>query len=332
MPIKKLPPAAALVIAVLYVFLLVFPLCAQEPESAAADSGNAAQSAELSPPLNPKTGFPEITRKPFIMINEGITFSQVTRIEKQKEYSRSNFVRQNYLIGAYCSAQTMHLMPLDLQLRAAVYYPFYHTFNGMRQYPKQTILYAFDVFSGPVLQMNMWNYLRVNLSAGLHYMYQLSDEYHLHYLGGAAAGGLELPVAWHWTALINGIFSLDYPNLGTNRRVQPYNYAWSYQLSVGVRYSKKGANKYSYIGSKKRAAQMEMQPAAIQSDDAAAAQIQSKSQNAQDESFPNDARNSAAGGVSADDSAESAADSTEINAATEEFASPNEAEMISAEE
>lgn len=169
MLIKKIAGCSSVIFVVWYAFLFVFPLCAYAQDTVAKDRENTEPYAETSlHPLNPKTGFPEIIQKPFLMINEGITFSQVTRIEKQTEHNRSNFVRQNYLIGAYCSAQTTHVMPLNLQLRAAVYYPFYHTFNGMRQFPKQTILYAFDVFLGPIMQMNMWNYLRVNLSAGLH--------------------------------------------------------------------------------------------------------------------------------------------------------------------
>lgn len=202
-------------------------------------------SAETGVELNPRTGFPEIKQKPFLMFNEGLSFAQVTRLSKQEE--RSNFVWQDYLIGAHFDVVTENFKPLDLMLRVSAFYPFYHTFNGMQQYSKQTILYAFDLFAGPVIQATMWNYVRLNLAAGLHYMYQLSDEYHLHYLGGAVIAGIELPVAWHWTVLLDGTFSLDYPNFGTNRRMQPYDYAWQYHLDFGIRYSKRARNQYSYI-------------------------------------------------------------------------------------
>ena len=60
--------------------------------------------------------------------------------------------------------------------------PFYNTFNEMQQFPKQTILYAFDVFTGPAFKTNIKEYIRFTLTPGIHYMYQLSDEYHLNYL------------------------------------------------------------------------------------------------------------------------------------------------------
>ena len=42
-----------------------------------------------------------------------------------------------------------------------------------------------------------------------------------------------------------------YGNLGTNARMEPYNFVWQYQVAVGVRYSRKSPNKYSYIPSKR---------------------------------------------------------------------------------
>lgn len=217
----------------------------------AAGAQQAAESGQVADEdLDPRTGFPKITEKPFVMFDEGLSFAQITRISKQE--GRSNFVWQDYLIGAHVAMMTENIKPFDLMLRVSAFYPFYHTFNGMQQYPKQTILYAFDLFSGPVIQANMWNYVRINFSAGLHYMYQLTDEYHLHYLGLGLFVGLELPVAWHWTILLDGTAALDYPNLGTNGIMQPYDYAWQYHVNFGVRYSKNGANQYSYIHSKKR--------------------------------------------------------------------------------
>ena len=226
---------------------VVLLLCA----FAAGAQQAAGSGQEADEDLDPRTGFPKITAKPFVMFDEGVSFALVTRILKQE--GRSNFVWQDYLIGAHFAMMTENIKPFDLMLRVSAFYPFYHTFNGMQQYPSQTILYAFDLFSGPVIQANMWNYVRINLSAGLHYMYQLTDEYHLHYLGLGLFVGLELPVAWHWTILLDGTAALDYPNLGTNSIMQPYDYAWQYHVNFGVRYSKKGANQYSYIHSKRRA-------------------------------------------------------------------------------
>ena len=78
-------------------------------------------------------------------------------------------------------------------------------------------------------------------------MYQLSDEYHYHYLGLGLLAGFDLPVAHRWNIIVNGGFDLDYPNLGTNKHVQPFDYSWQYHFDVGVRYSRKKTNKYSYV-------------------------------------------------------------------------------------
>lgn len=195
--------------------------------------------------IDSKTGFPKIKQRPFIMFNEGAAYTIITRLEKQEK--RSNFVRQNHLVGLFFSAQTENMKPVNSMIRIAAYYPFFNTFNGMRQYPKQTILYAFDLLAAPMIQADMWKYVRLNFAGGLHYMYQLTDEYHMNYLGGGLLAGVELPLARRWTILTDGTATLDYPNLGTNRIVQPFDFAWQYNVSVGLRYSKKGENKYAYI-------------------------------------------------------------------------------------
>ena len=200
---------------------------------------------EAADEIDSKTGFPKIKQRPFIMFNEGAAYTLITRLEKQDK--RSNFVRQNHLAGLFFSLQTENMKPVNSMIRIAAYYPFFNTFNGMQQYPKQTILYAFDLLVAPMIQADMWKYVRLNFAGGLHYMYQLTDEYHMNYLGGGLLAGVELPLARRWTILTDGTATLDYPNLGTNRLVQPFDFAWQYNVSVGVRYSKKGENKYAYI-------------------------------------------------------------------------------------
>ena len=90
------------------------------------------------------------------------------------------------------------MKPVNSMIRVAAYYPFFNTFNGMQQFPKQPILYAFDLFAAPMLQADMWKYVRLNFAGGLHYMYQLTDEYHMNYLGGGLLAGVELPFAKRW--------------------------------------------------------------------------------------------------------------------------------------
>ncbi|MGP1458774.1 MAG: hypothetical protein ACTTKL_05635 [Treponema sp.] len=195
--------------------------------------------------LDEKTGFPAIKKRPFVMFNEGVSYTLLTRLEKQDK--RSNFVRQNHLAGLYFSVQSENMKPVNSMIRVAAYYPFFNTFNGMQQFPKQPILYAFDLLAAPMFQADMWKYVRLNFAGGLHYMYQLTDEYHMNYLGGGLLAGLELPLAKRWTILTDGTVTVDYPNLGTNRIVQPFDLAWQYNVNVGVRYSRRGENKYSYL-------------------------------------------------------------------------------------
>lgn len=233
--------------------LLIFPAFSQETnlfETSTSDDHN-----DTNVEINEKTGFPKIKAKPFVMFNEGIAMAQVTRI--QTVSGRSNFVWQNDMIGAFFQIQTRNMKPLNSVIRTSVFYPFYNKFNEVKQFPKQTILYAFDLFAGPILETDMWKYVRLKFGLGLHYMYQLSDEYHLNYLGGGALAGLELPIEPRWTILLDGTFSFDYPNFGTNRLVQPYDYSWQYQLNLGVRYSVKGKNRYSYIRQSAKSLQKE---------------------------------------------------------------------------
>ena len=164
----------------------------------------------------------------------------------QKQNDRSNFVWQNYFVGACLTLQAENIRYINPMFRIAAYYPFYNTFNGMQQFPKQTILYAFDVFTGPAFKTNIKD-IRFTLTPEIHYMYQLSDEYHLNYLGGGISAGIEHPVARHWSILNNGKITFDYANSGTNKDIQNFDISYQYQASIGVRYSKKGYSRRACI-------------------------------------------------------------------------------------
>lgn len=221
---------------------------AEEPDGEGeGDEVSGLDEDENAEPGEPKLSFPKIATKPFLIFNYGVTYSQVTRIVYQDEYSRSNFVYQNHLIGLSFEARSVNIKPVDSVLRLAVYYPFYNTFNGMNQPSKQVILYAFDLFWGPYFLADMWKYVYVNFAIGPHFLYQLSDEYHHVEFGGAVLIGVELPLARRWTLLMNGLASLDYGNLGSNRNISPYDLVYNYQLEFGFRYSRKSTHEYSYL-------------------------------------------------------------------------------------
>lgn len=178
--------------------------------------------------------------------NEGVSFAQITRIEVME--TRSNFVRENYLIGAFVNCKTDDFWLFDLELQLSAYYPFKTTFNGMQQFPKNQLNYAFDMFFGAVYSYDTFKYVLLDASLGLHYMYQLTDEYHLNYVGLGFQGTLEFPIAKKWTIINNYFFSYDNANLGSNRKVQLFDASYQYHIELGVRYSKKVTNEYYYLG------------------------------------------------------------------------------------
>ena len=50
---------------------------------------------------------------PSLVFTEGATFNQITRIEVLE--NRSNFVRENFLVGAYFNVSTADLWLLDFE-------------------------------------------------------------------------------------------------------------------------------------------------------------------------------------------------------------------------
>lgn len=200
--------------------------------------------------LDPLTGFPVIEDKPFVVYNEGLATSWVTRVMKQS--GRSNFVFSDFLAGAYFGITARNMEPMDLTVRLTAYYPLSSKFNGHPQVSSSPLHYALDLYVAPTLRLTMWNYVYINLSGGLHFFFQNSERWNYIDLGIGGLAGLELPLSRRWTILIDGIASYDYGNFGTNRNLEPYNHVWQYQLSLGVRYSRAGENQYSYIDSRRK--------------------------------------------------------------------------------
>ena len=180
-----------------------------------------------------------------VTFDEGVSFAQVTRIEKLDD--RSNFVRENLMIGAYFTTRTVGLPLVDLQLDVSAYYPFYQAFNGMQQQPRNVVNYAFDGYLAAYYNYDWFKYVIITGSLGMHYMYQLTDEWYMHYLGLGLSVGLELPVSQGWTIVNRNYFSYDNANLGNNKLIQPFYASYQYHINLGVRYSRRVRNEYSYI-------------------------------------------------------------------------------------
>jgi hypothetical protein len=183
--------------------------------------------------------------KLFFLLNEGLTASKLTRIIKQS--GRSNFVFEDFMTGLYFGMETVNLKPLDCFFRFSLYYPLSFTFNKVPQIPKNIIRYASDLMVGPVFNIDFWRWVQFNLEPALHLLYQNSDRWNYINLGIAGRAGLEVPLFEKWTVLLNGVFSFDYGNLGSNAVMEPYDIVYQYQIDFGIRYSKRQANTQPYV-------------------------------------------------------------------------------------
>ena len=180
-----------------------------------------------------------------VTFDEGVSYAQVTRVEKLTD--RSNFVRENMMIGAYFTTKTVGLPIADLQLDISAYYPIYQAFNGMEQKTRNVMNYAVDSYFAINGTLDTFKYFLITGSLGMHYMYQLTDEWHMHYLGLGITTGIELPISKGWTIVNRNFFSYDNANLGNNKLVQPFYAAYQYHINLGIRYSRRVRNEYSYI-------------------------------------------------------------------------------------
>lgn len=226
---------------ILFLLLIPFSLLAQEiPEPQQEETSDISIVKESNP-------FLDFFINPWytISFNEGASYAQITRIEIIK--NRSNFVRETFLAGAFVNAKTDNLSFIDLVIQLGAYYPFYNAFNGMEQFPKNTILYAFDSYFGAVYSFDALKYILIDISLGMHFMYQLTDEYHMCYLGLGTLNTIEFPVTKNWTIVNNYFFSYDNANLGSNKNVQKFNAAYQYHIDLGFRYSRKSPNPYYYF-------------------------------------------------------------------------------------
>ncbi|MCR4741785.1 MAG: hypothetical protein K5866_02785 [Treponema sp.] len=209
------------------------------------ESSQNQDKEESEDPTRPLLVFPKLN----LIFDEGITYCQLTRIERQED--RSNFVRENFMAGAYFNLQTVDLSFFDFTFGVSAYYPFYQAFNGMKQKPKNMFNYAIDTYTGIVITEEFFKMVKIDLSLGMHYMYQLTDEYHMNYLGLGTQAAFILPITKNWSIVERNIITFDNANLGSNKNIQPFDGSFQYHFNLGVSYSKKVLNKYYYIDTSK---------------------------------------------------------------------------------
>jgi hypothetical protein len=210
------------------------PIIAAEPEPAGEEPPAPGLAADT--PASPK--------HPFVF-SEGVAASWLTRIIKQT--GRSNFVFGDFLPGLYFSMKMANFNLLTPMIRLAAYYPLESTFNKIPQPAKTPLHYAADLFAAPNFELDMIKYARFNLAPGLHLFFLNSERWNYLNVGVAGLAGVELPLTRGWTVLINGMVSLDNGNLGGNRNMEPFDIVYQYQVDIGIRYSKKAPNEFSYI-------------------------------------------------------------------------------------
>ncbi|MCR5045654.1 MAG: hypothetical protein K6A42_03660, partial [Treponema sp.] len=127
------------------------------------------------------------------------------------------------------------------------YYPYAYTFNKVKQVTKQTLLYNFDLFTGVKFSMNFWDWVTVSAKPGAHLLYQLHDQWHYVHIGAGLGLEAEAPISSRWSFNIGGIWTWDNANIGSNRRMRPFDYSWEYQAQIGFRYSKNKLNIKSFV-------------------------------------------------------------------------------------
>jgi len=203
------------------------------------------KSEEVEDPTKPSLSIPKIQ----IVMDEGVSYCQITRIEKQKE--RNNFVRENMMVGAYYNIQTVDFSFFDFLFNLSAYYPVYYAFNGMKQKTRNMFNYGISTFFGTTFTDDFFKMVDITGSLGMHYMYQLTDEWHMHYIGLSGNLGLVWPLTNKWALVNNNFFSFDNANIGKNKNIQPFDGSYSYHIDFGVRYSPRVLNKYYYIDTSK---------------------------------------------------------------------------------
>ena len=222
-------------------FLLIFSICAQEQ----ASEENSEQKEE---------------KKFYILFDEGFSYSKITRIVKQQE--KSNYVFEDYLVGAFLTAHTEYFWPFNPLMRISAYVPFSTEFNNTEQARKR-FGWLVDGFLGVEFKGSIQGWVNSRFGPGLHFNYEYADRFDYMSVGVAGYINVELPVSYNWTVLLDGVGSYDFlGNLGTNKYVEYYDHVWQWQTGVGIRYSSKGHNVKNYCG--QTAEQVEARKAAKQ--------------------------------------------------------------------
>jgi len=175
--------------------------------------------------------------KIFLQFNQGVTAAWLTRIINQS--GRSNFVFRDFLSGLYFDAELHNVKYITPAARAALYYPLVSTFNYVPQKPTTPLHFGADLFLGLRFEKEVHRLIRLNACPGLHLFFLNADRWNYLNMGVGVFAGMEFMLNPQWSLLVDGFASLDNGNLGTNRRMEPFDIVYQYRVDFGFRYSKR---------------------------------------------------------------------------------------------
>ncbi len=187
-----------------------------------------------------------------IVYEYGIEGIDVTRIIVQND--RSNYVFKDTLAGAYFLVKTDCFTPINPLIKVSALMGMGNTFNDA-SYKTSTFNYGVDGFLGLDYKISFWDYLFLNLTPGVHALYQNADRFDYINLGVGGYASAELPVGYEWTVVVGGQITYDWGNYGTNKLLETYDAVWQTSFDLGIRYSKKNVNKYNYCGDTEKSVQ-----------------------------------------------------------------------------
>jgi hypothetical protein len=178
--------------------------------------------------------------KLFATFSYGAVASWLTRIIDQTE--RSNFVFRDFLVGLCFGAEFRNVKYITPMARLTAYYPLISSFNHVPQKPSSPLHFGIDLYTGFRFGFDIKEIVRFHAGPALHMFFLNAERWNYLNLGGAAVVGVEVPLTLKWTLLIDGIASFDSGNLGSSRKMEPFDTVFQYQAGIGCRYSKKLLN------------------------------------------------------------------------------------------
>lgn len=177
---------------------------------------------------------------------------------------KNNLSYMDFFPGLYINVEMYNVKNLfkDIALeiipafRLAAYYPLNFaadtsTVNKKPQRAENSSHFGIDMLLGVKLELFELNFIRMNLTPGLHMLYLSSDQWNYFNLGFGLMLGFGIPLNEKMTFLVNGCISVDSGNLGNNRSEAKFDSCAQYQVDIGFCYSTKKLNNFSISGPKK---------------------------------------------------------------------------------